>query len=144
MATPTTLISRDRLPHSPHIDRVVVEVPSVLPGESSPRYEILLQTNVGTILQVKFIVANNTRIDAFIGSEDVDFRNTIMEVIRFPGITQACFSFPNIRAIFLNTDTPPAGKCGVEKLYLEVDNLSTAEATGVMTLELMIMEGGIS
>jgi len=144
MATPSTLVSRARLPLSPHIDRIVATVPSVLPASSSPRYEILLQTFVGTILQIKFIVANNTMLNAFFGSEDVAFRNTIMEVHRLTNVSQECGSFPNIRAIFLNTDTPPPGKCGVEKLYLEIDNLSSAESTGLITLEMMIQEGGIS
>ena len=144
MATPTTLLVRKRLKISPHINRLVYSVPSVLPSSTSPRFELELMTPEGTLLQVKFVMSNNALVDIFFGAEDIAFRGTIAEVHNIRSVTQDCPSANNINAIFENTDTPPAGKNGVEKLYLEIDNRSSLEPTGAITLELMVHEGGIA
>ena len=142
MATASTLVSRNRMPHSPMMNRLVYTIPSVLPSATSPRYSLETMVVTGVIRQVKFVMVNNAMVHIYFGQEDIDFRGTIAEVDRIRNIAQDCVVYPNRGAIFENTDTPTAPKSGTEHLYIEIENTSTVTATGEITLELILDEGG--
>ena len=142
MATPSTLVLRNRMLHSPHMNRLVYTIPSVLPASTSPIYSLEIMVPTGMVRQVKFVMANNAMVDIFLGAEDIAFRGTIAEVDRIKNITQDCVVFYNRCAIFENTDVATAPKDRQERLYIEIDNNSSSTATGEITLELILDEGG--
>ena len=96
---------------------------------------------------MRYAYPTQTDTQAIILTADLAVRATIEEIIRTP-VVDRCFQQGNLGIIFENTDpTPPSTLCvdiglsGVNKLYLEIDNLG-ASATGLIQLEIIIQVSG--
>jgi hypothetical protein len=146
MATPLTPTLRKFFTHLPQLQRFVYDIPSVLPATTSPRYELLLHSDEGRLEQIRLNYPGTPPgtfpdIAAFIFTSDLGARGTLEHLIETPVIDDGCFSQVDLKILFENTDPVPAGKCGVEKLYIEVDNTG-AVASGIIELELIIRVDG--
>lgn len=142
MATPLTPSLQKILPNAPGIQRFVYEIPSVLNGTTSPRYELNVQSPQGKIEQIRIAYPTETTTQVFIFSADAATRLTIEEILRTPEF-DCYFPQANLGVWFENTDPAPAEETsfGTPNLYIEIDN-NGASATGVITVELIIQTLG--
>jgi len=144
MATALTPTLQKYMRRLPSYQRFVYDIPSVLAASTSPRYELLINSDEGKIDQLRINYPNITDIKAFIFTSDLGARGTIDHLIETPVIDDGCFSQGNLGILFENTDPEPPSTLdcdldpkGVYKLYIEIDNTG-ASPTGVISLELII------
>jgi len=144
MATPLIPTLSKYMRRLPSYQRFTYSIPSVLAASTSPRYELLINSDEGTIEQLRINYPIATDIKAFIFTSDLGARGTLEHLIETPVIADGCFSQGKLGILFENTDpeVPSTLDCdldpkGVYKLYVEIDNTGVA-ATGIIELELFI------
>lgn len=144
MATPLTPVISKVLPNSPSIVRYVYEIPSVLPSSASPRYELCVKSPNGEIKQFRLVYPGTTDVVANVFTSDAGTTGTLDHLIATPTIDDGCFSQSGLNIYYENTDPTPFTTAknpnGVAKLYIEVTNSGGTNATGVVSLELMVCD----
>ena len=122
--------------------RYVFTMPSIAPSTTGFPHALEVQHADGRLETVRISYPNNTDADVHLGVIDANYRDTFQDVFVLAAMNQVSRN-DDLGVWFSNDDVDPVpvprGFTGRTKLYVEIDNVGVTNATGVITVELILI-----